>query len=105
MEDQVQQESAVLVAPASAKSLSPLQQEAVIYAIVAKVFAILVGTGLGALGALIGNALRKAVHPDAVWTTGGFWALMWVKVFWKWGPQTIGMAAGTFIGIALVIHR
>jgi 6-pyruvoyl-tetrahydropterin synthase len=69
-----------------------------------KVLGILAGTALGTIGALIGNALRKAVHPDAVFTTGGFWSLVWVKVFWKWGPQTIGMCVGSLVAIGLVVH-
>lgn len=112
---------------AVARELSPIQAEALLFTVIAlvmtctwvfvnnaptirsagffaKLFAILVGTGLGAIGGLVGNALRKFVHPDAVWTTGGFWSLLWVKVFWKMGPQTIGLLAGTFIGIALVIR-
>lgn len=111
----------------TSSELSPLAVEAILYGVIAlamtatwvfinkspsistanlfmKLLAILVGGGIGTVGALIGNALRKAVHPDAVFTTGGFWSLLWTKVFWRLGPQTIGMVAGTFIGIALVIH-
>jgi hypothetical protein len=80
---------------------SPLVRSASFFA---KLFAILVGTGLGTICGLIGNALRKFAHPNAVWTSGGFWSLIWVKVFWRLGPQTIGLLVGTLIGIALVIH-
>jgi hypothetical protein len=125
MEEQVQQE-ATEVGPGAPAALTPLQQEVVVYGIVAliltclavfinnspmvrdagffaKLFAIIVGTGLGTVCAMIGNALRKAVHPDAIWTSGGFWSLLWARVFWKWGPQTIGMFIGLFVGIAMVL--
>jgi len=79
---------------------APIIREAGIFA---KLFAIVVGTVLGTIAALVGNALRKAVQPDAVWTTGGFWSLLWTKVFWRWGPQAIGMFGGVLIGIAMVL--
>lgn len=126
MEDQVQQGVVTAVPNQSPVGLSPLQQQAVLYAGVsfavccgivfvnssplvrnagffAKVAAILLGTGLATIGALIGNALRQAVAPDAVFTSGGFWSLLWTKVFWKWGPQTIGMLIGAFFGVAVVV--
>jgi hypothetical protein len=126
MEDQAQQDTVAIGGDQATAGLTPFQLEAAIYAVVAlfmccvavfvnnspivrnagffaKFFAIVVGTGLGTIGALIGNALRKAVHPDAVWTSGGFWSLLWTKVFWQWGPQTIGMVGGVFIGVAVVL--
>lgn len=125
MEEQVQQ-GQVAVSTDESAGLSPLMVQAIIYAVVAffmacfvvfvnnapavknagvlaKILAIIVATGVGALGALLGNALRLAVHPDAVFTMGGFWSLLWIKVFWKWGPQTIGMVAGVFIAAAMVL--
>ena len=126
MENQVQQDPLAETLSVPAPGLARWQQDAIIYAVVAlafscfavfvnkaafvrdagffaKLFAILVGTGLGGVGALIGNALRTAVQPDAVWTSGGFWSLLWIKVFWRWGPQTIGMCIGVFFGIAMVL--
>lgn len=125
MEEQVQQ-GKVAVSNNGGVGLSPLMVQAIIYAVVAfimacfvvfmnnapaikyagimaKILAMIVATGAGAVGALIGNALRLAVHPDAVFTTGGFWSLLWTKVFWKWGPQTIGMAIGVFVAVGLVL--
>ncbi len=124
MEEQVQQVQ-VAASNAEVPGLSPLMLQAIIYAVVAfilacfvvfinnapaikyagmlvKILAIVVATGTGAVGALIGNALRLAVHPDAVFTSGGFWSLLWTKVFWKWGPQTIGMLVGIFLAVGLV---
>lgn len=69
----------------------------------AKFFAFLVGTVMGWAGALIGNALRKFVQPDSVFTSGGFFHLLWVKVFWALGPQLIGLVIGTAIGMGLVL--
>jgi hypothetical protein len=37
---------------------------------------------------LIANAVRKAVHPDFV-ITSGFFGLLKEKIFWRIGPQTI----------------
>ena len=37
---------------------------------------------------VIGNAIRKAVHPDFV-VTSGFWGLVKEKIFWRVGPQAI----------------
>lgn len=69
----------------------------------AKTFAVLVGAVLGLVGASIGDALRKFAHPDAVFTNGGFFQLIWIKVFWKIGPQVIGMVIGVLIGIGVVL--
>jgi hypothetical protein len=41
------------------------------------------------LGYLVGNGLRKMLHPDAI-IAYGFWGLLKEKIFWKIGPQTIG---------------
>lgn len=69
----------------------------------AKLIAVIVGAALGLGGALIGDALRKFAHPDAVYTTGGFFLLIWIKVFWKIGPQVIGMGIGVVLGMSLVL--
>jgi hypothetical protein len=126
MEQEAQQNTAAQGDAQVSAGLTPLQLEAAIYAVVAlvmccvavfvnnspllrsagffaKFFAIVLGTGLGTIGALVGNALRKAVHPDAVWTSGGFWSLLWTRIFWKWGPQTIGMVIGVLVGVAVVV--
>lgn len=69
----------------------------------AKFMAFLVGSVLGLIGALIGDAIRKFASPDAVFTNGGILSLVWVKVFWLLGPQVIGLFAGVLIGIAIVL--
>lgn len=70
----------------------------------AKLFAVIVGTALGLGGALIGNAIRKFAHPDAVFTSGGIVQLVWIKVFWKIGPQVIGLLVGVMLGCSLVLR-
>jgi hypothetical protein len=69
----------------------------------AKLIAVVVGSVLGLAGAMIGDAIRKYAHPDAVFTTGGIVQLIWIKVFWQIGPQVIGMVIGVAIGSALVL--
>lgn len=69
----------------------------------AKTMAVLVGTVLGWGGALIGDAIRRFAHPDAVFTNGGILSLIWIKVFWALGPQLIGLFIGVFSGAAIVL--
>ena len=69
-----------------------------------KTCAVLLGTGLGLVGALIGSAIRNFVRPDSFYTTGGFFQILWIKVFWLCGPQTIGLAIGVAIGVVLVLQ-
>lgn len=70
----------------------------------AKFFVVLLGTALGTLGALLGDAIRKFAHPDAVYTTGGMLHLIWIKVFWALGPQVIGLFCGVFLGAGIVLQ-
>lgn len=70
----------------------------------AKLFAVIVGTGLGLGGALIGDAIRKFAHPDAVFTSGGIFQLLWIKVFWRIGPQVIGLLLGVMLGCSMVLR-
>lgn len=69
----------------------------------AKVLAVVLGVILGTAGALFGDALRRFARPSAVFTQGGFFSLIWIKVFWSIGPQVIGLIGGVLIGIALVL--
>jgi hypothetical protein len=69
----------------------------------AKCVAVLVGSLLGWGGALIGDAIRRFAHPDAVFTNGGILSLIWIKVFWALGPQLIGLFIGVFTGAAIVL--
>lgn len=68
-----------------------------------KLIAIIVGAVLGLIGALLGDAIRKFAQPDAVFTSGGMLQLIWVKVFWKIGPQVIGLVLGVALGTSLVL--
>lgn len=69
-----------------------------------KFLAVIVGSVLGLIGALLGDAIRKFAHPDAVFTSGGLLQLVWIKVFWLLGPQLIGLVLGAFLGISLVLR-
>jgi hypothetical protein len=69
----------------------------------AKSFSIIVGTIIGSIGALAGNVLRKFARPDTIFTNGGFFQLIWVKVFWAIGPQVIGLFIGVALGSSLVL--
>lgn len=67
-----------------------------------KGIAILFGALFGTIGALIGDALRRFANPSAVYTSGGFFSLIWIKLFWLCGPQVIGLVGGTFVGSAII---
>lgn len=69
-----------------------------------KFLAVVVGSVLGLIGALLGDAIRKFAHPDAVFTSGGLFQLVWIKMFWLLGPQLIGLVLGAFLGISLVLR-
>lgn len=69
----------------------------------AKFFAVFLGTVLGLGGALIGDALRKFAQPTSYYTSGGFFSLIWMKVFWICGPQVIGLGIGVAVGCAIVL--
>ncbi|WP_075594238.1 hypothetical protein [Pseudoalteromonas sp. PAB 2.2] len=64
---------------------------------------IILASIFGLVGALIGNALRKFAKPDSVFTSGGFFQLIWIKIFWSIGPQVIGLLIGVTIAGALVL--
>ena len=69
-----------------------------------KLIAIVFGAVLGLVGAVLGDAIRKFAQPDAVFTSGGMLQLIWVKVFWKVGPQVIGLVLGVALGTSLVLN-
>ncbi len=69
-----------------------------------KILAALAGTIAGVVCALIGDALRRAVHPDVVITNGGFFSLLGTKLFWAVGPQLVGLGIGVFFAIAIVLR-
>jgi len=72
--------------------------------LLAKCFAVMVGTVLGWIGAVVGDAIRKFAHPDVVFTSGGLLSLLWIKIFWRIGPQLIGLVGGVMVGCALVLR-
>lgn len=57
----------------------------------------------GFIGLLIGDFLRRAVMPDAIFTTGGFFGLLKARLFWGIGPQAIGLFIGVAIGASIVL--
>lgn len=67
-----------------------------------KLLAFVAGSIMGVVGYNIGDAMRRFVMPDAVFTSGGFFTLMGTKLFWKFGPQLIGLAAGVFVMEAII---
>lgn len=69
-----------------------------------KLLAVIAGSILGLVGALLGDAIRKFAHPDAVFTNGGMFQLIWNKLFWLCGPQLVGLGLGVAIGCALVLR-
>lgn len=69
----------------------------------AKLIAVVVGSVLGLVGAMLGDAIRKYAHPDAVFMTGGILQFIWIKVFWQIGPQVIGLVLGVVLGASLVL--
>lgn len=69
----------------------------------AKLIAVVVGSALGLAGAMLGDVIRRYAQPDAVFTTGGIGQLIWIKLFWQIGPQTIGLVAGVMLGASLVL--
>jgi len=68
-----------------------------------KMVAILVGTGLGTAGAMLGDALRRFTKPDAFFTSGGMGSILKTKLFWMVGPQLIGMVIGVMLGASFVL--
>jgi hypothetical protein len=69
-----------------------------------KCLAAVVGAAMGLAGALLGDAIRKFAHPDAVFTSGGMFSLIGIKLFWLLGPQTIGLLVGVGLGCSLVLR-
>ncbi|MOA42174.1 hypothetical protein D3C78_1642030 [compost metagenome] len=70
----------------------------------AKCVAVVAGSVLGWGGAMIGDAIRRFAHPDAVFTNGGILQLVWIKIFWALGPQVIGLFIGVALGASLVLR-
>jgi hypothetical protein len=68
----------------------------------AKAFSVIVATGMGTIGALIGDGIRKFAMPDAM-LTSGMGETIKAKLFWKIGPQLIGLFLGIAFGAALVL--
>lgn len=71
----------------------------------AKAFAVVVGTLLGWGGAMLGDAICRFARPSAVFTSGGFFSLVFTKLFWIAGPQVIGLFIGVALGMSQVLSR
>ncbi len=61
----------------------------------------ILGTILGALGAAIGNLVRKIFKPSTI-EADNFVGYFNKHVFWAFGPQIIGGGAGIAITISLL---
>lgn len=70
----------------------------------AKFFAVILGSVLGLFGALIGGGLRKFAQPDSFYTSGGFFSIIGIKLFWICGPQIIGLVIGSVLGAVFVLR-
>lgn len=68
---------------------------------VAKLFGFILGSVLAFVGVYIGDLLRKAVHPDVIFSSG-MTDMLKQKIFWLIGPQFIGGAIGAFVGAAII---
>ena len=54
-------------------------------------FFILLSIILGPLAAVIGNSIRKFSQPDTILVGPGIGVFILAKIFWKIGPQLIGV--------------
>lgn len=70
-----------------------------------KFFAVIAGSILGLIGALIGDALCRFARPTMVFTQGGLFSLVFLKLFWLAGPQVIGLFIGVMLGMSQVLSR
>ena len=59
-------------------------------------------TIIPAIGAAIGNLLRKIAMPMFIVTNGGMGGLLKAKAFWAFGPQIIGWICGAAVAIDLL---
>jgi uncharacterized protein len=59
---------------------------------------LLLGTALGMLSAVIGNAMRKFARPHTMIVSGGLLEVFSQKVFWLIGPQLYGAVLGSVLG-------
>lgn len=71
------------------------------FGIIAKCFGFIFGTIFSFVGVYIGDLVRKAVLPDAIYGSG-MTDLIKQKLFWFIGPQLIGGAIGAFIGASII---
>ncbi|MGE4297901.1 MAG: hypothetical protein AB7E47_07720 [Desulfovibrionaceae bacterium] len=69
-----------------------------------KLVGVAAASGLGFVGFLIADLLRRLAAPDIIFTTGGFFGLLKQRLFWMCGPQLIGIVIGVIIGGGLVLN-
>lgn len=68
-----------------------------------KLVGVVVSSGAGFIGFLLGDFLRKLALPDMIFTTGGFFSLLRQRLFWMCGPQLIGIVLGSMIAASQVL--
>jgi putative Mn2+ efflux pump MntP len=66
-------------------------------------FVWIAGALLGIIGVRIGDALRRAAKPDFIITSGGLQGMLGAKIFWRVGPQTVGLLIGTVVGCSTLM--
>ena len=67
-----------------------------------KALAFLVASVLGLVGSLLGDAIRRFAAPDMLFTSG-MGSLIWQKIFWLIGPQSIGCFVGVGLGVSIIL--
>lgn len=59
-------------------------------------------TVVPAIGAAIGNLLRKIAMPLFIVTNGGMGGLLKARAFWAFGPQVIGWICGAMLATEML---
>lgn len=73
------------------------------YGFFMKLLGMIGGSIGGFLGFIVGDFIRKLAIPDMVFTSGGFFGLLRVRLFWMCGPQLIGIVIGAASVASLIL--
>lgn len=69
--------------------------------VIGKIFMFILGVPGGTLGMVLGRKIRDAIQPDAIYYQKTS-ELVWSRIFWSIGPQSIGLIIGLAIGMLIV---
>lgn len=69
-----------------------------------RILAAVLSVPTGFIGAMIGDFIRRLTIPDAIFTTGGLFAILKERLFWFCVPQLAGMVVGIVIVLGKVLH-